>query len=47
MAMLRRNDLPSAQSPPRQSLLPKSAVVVAEVAEIEIAQVPVAHELNL
>jgi hypothetical protein len=47
MAMLQRSDLPSAQSQLRQLQPPKSAVVVAAVVEIAIAQVPVAHELNL
>jgi hypothetical protein len=41
-----RSVLPSAQSPPRQLLLPKSAVVVAAEVEIAIAQVPVEHELK-
>jgi hypothetical protein len=47
MVMHQRSDLPSAQSPLRQLLLPKSAAVAAEVAEIAIAQVPVEHELKL
>jgi hypothetical protein len=44
--MLRRSDLPSAQSQLRQLPQPKSAVVVGAEAGIAIAQVPVVHELK-